>query len=258
MPEEIGTSDDRFLGDRLVIEQPTGGGHRSGIDAVLLAAAVPAKPGEAVVDLGSGVGVAGLSVAARVGNVALTLVELDPEAHRLAKRNIERPENHTHVSEATVLEADVTLRGGQREAVGLVPHMAHHVLLNPPYYRPRDVRQSPNSSRAQAHVLTDEGIEPWIRTACALLKPRGTVTVIFRADGLPDLLTALSGRVGDLRILPLHPEEGEPAYRVIVQGRQGSRAPLSILPGFILHEGADKRFVEKADQIMRFGAELSL
>ncbi|WP_350332902.1 tRNA1(Val) (adenine(37)-N6)-methyltransferase [Coralliovum pocilloporae] len=251
------TTIDAFLGDGLAIEQPRNGAHRSGIDAVLLAAAVPAKPGDDVVDLGSGVGVAGLCVAARVGQVNLTLVERDADAAFLARSNLERSENSRHLRSARVLETDVTQRGGAREAAGLVPKMADHVLLNPPYYRPGEVRQSPNEARARAHVLTDEGIEPWIRTACALLKPRGTVTVIFRADGLMDLVSALSGRVGDIRVLPLHPEPGQPAYRIIVHGIQGSRAPLSLLPGFTLHEGANKTFVKRADDIMRFGARLS-
>ena len=106
-----------------------------------------------------------------------------------------------------------------------------------------------------AHVLDEGGVEKWLRASLALLRPGGTLAVIHRADALASLLAALSGRVGDLRVLPIFPKAGERAVRVILRGRKGSKAPLSLLPGFVLHR-EDGRFTPRAEEIHRHGRRL--
>ncbi len=134
--------------------------------------------------------------------------------------------------------------------------MADHVIINPPYYDPTRFRASPDVRRADAHMLTDLGLEPWARTATDIVKEGGTITVIFRADGLRDLLDVFSGRFGAIDILPLHPREGTAATRIILHGVRGSKASLRLLPGFILHEGPESAFTPHAKAIMRDGAAL--
>src|SRR5215510_2556250 len=82
-------TDDAVLGGRLRLKQPRRG-HRVGHDAILLPAATAAEPGEHVVDLGAGVGAAGLALAARVPGITLTLVEIDPELAAVAAENASR------------------------------------------------------------------------------------------------------------------------------------------------------------------------
>src|SRR6478609_3485606 len=79
-------SEDGFLNGRLRARQ-LARGFRSGLDAVMLAAAVPAKPGDRVLELGSGAGVAGLCLAARVPDCTITGVEIDPDLVSLANTN---------------------------------------------------------------------------------------------------------------------------------------------------------------------------
>src|ERR1700680_661082 len=70
------TSEDAVLGGRLRLRQPLRG-HRVGHDAILLAAATAARAGEHAVDLGAGVGAAGLALALRVAGLKVKLVEID-------------------------------------------------------------------------------------------------------------------------------------------------------------------------------------
>jgi tRNA1(Val) A37 N6-methylase TrmN6 len=103
-----------------------------------------------------------------------------------------------------------------------------------------------------AHVLDEGGVEKWLRASLALLRPGGTLVAIHRADALEALLAGLSGRLGELRVLPIFPREGENAVRVILRGRKGSKAPLALLPGLVLH-GPDGRFTALAEEVHRSG-----
>ncbi|MCC2111155.1 MAG: methyltransferase [Hyphomicrobiales bacterium] len=245
---------DAFLGGRLSIAQPEKGAHRAGLDAIFLAAAVPAKPGDTVVDLGAGVGTAGLAVAARLQDSRIVLVEREPAMVVLARRNIE--ENRL-TDCAIVIEADIAASGADRAAAGLVPDLADHVIVNPPYHQVGDVRRPPAAAKDRAYVLGAD-LGRWIRTAVSVLKPGGTLTVIHRPDALSELLGDLAGRCGEVTVLPLHPRAGRAATRVIVQARKGSRGPLALLDGFVLHVKGSNAYAAEADAVLRDAVALAL
>ena len=226
-------SRDGFLDNRLMIDQPVSGSHRAGLDAVLLAASLSEGTTGHVVDLGAGVGVAGLAVAHRLPETSATLVEIDPELARLAEDNATL--NATIMGRVHVVVADVLAPAAERRAAGLVDDMADHVVMNPPFHPADRGRSSPAPARARAHSVTADAIDGWVRTAAAVLKPSGTLTVIFRADELPRLFSAIGSRFGSLALLPIHAHAGEPAHRLILRGRPQGRAPLRILPGIVLH-----------------------
>jgi len=128
--------------------------------------------------------------------------------------------------------------------------------MNPPFH-PRDrMRPSPAGAREGAHALAPDDLPLWLRTAARLLDPRGTVTVIFRADELPRLLDAIGTRFGSLAVLPVHPRADGAATRVIVRGRPQGRAPLRLLPPLVLH-GPDGGWTARADAVLR-GADLAV
>ncbi|MCA1300017.1 tRNA1(Val) (adenine(37)-N6)-methyltransferase [Stappia indica] len=249
---------DAFLGGQVQILQPAKGFHRAGLDAVYLAAAVPATTKGHVVDLGSGVGTAGFCLAARLPDVRVTLVDRDRQALALAREALDLPENAAFAGRTTLLEADVTARGRERHAAGLTPSLADHVVMNPPYYTGGRFRASPASARAGAHVLEAEGLEPWARVATDILKEGGSLTVIFRADGLGELLEVLPGRFGAIDVIPLRPRPEAAATRILIRAIRASRAPLRLLPGFVLHEGSGSDFTREARAVMRDGAGLTL
>jgi tRNA1(Val) A37 N6-methylase TrmN6 len=246
-------TEDAVLGGALRLRQPRRG-HRVGHDAILLAAACPAQAGEHVVDLGAGVGAAGLALAARARDIAVTLVEIDPDLAVLAADNAALNGMAARVR-SVVLDAAAPARAFA--AAGLMPESVARVLMNPPFNDPVRQKTSPDRRRRLAHAAPREALTAWIRTAARLLRPRGTLTVIFRADGLVDLGRALDSVFGAIAILPVYPKPGEPAIRILVRATKASRAPLAVLPGLVLND-AEGHPTPQAEAVLRAGAILPL
>jgi tRNA1(Val) A37 N6-methylase TrmN6 len=236
-------TEDGFLGRRIVARQPREG-FRSGTDAVMLAAALPAKAGDDILELGCGVGIGALCLAARVPDCRVTGVDIAPELIALAKEN----------ARANGFEERV--RFEQADAFQLPRHLRKsfsHVFCNPPFHHNAgDV--SPNPDRARA--LSDrEGLGNWIKAGLARVAAGGTLTAILRADRLAEALRA--PRHEGIAIFPLWPRQGEPAGRVILQIEKNSRAPLRLAAGLVLHD-EDDRYTPKADAVLRDAASLAL
>jgi tRNA1(Val) A37 N6-methylase TrmN6 len=249
--EKAATSEDAVLGGRLVLRQPLRG-HRVGHDAILLAAATSAQSGDHAVDLGAGVGGAGLALARRIEGVNVTLVEIDPVLTALAAGNAQRNGLSDRVRAVCL---DVEASAADFTAAGLAPGSAACVLMNPPF----NVAQqpSPDHARRLAHAASAATLERWLRTAARLLRADGVVTLIWRADGLADVLAALAKDFGAITALPVHPKPGAAAIRVLVRATKGNRAPLVLLPGFLLAD-ADSKPTAAAEAVLRKGEALSL
>lgn len=219
----------KFLGGKLQIWQPKTG-YRAGVDAVFLAASVPAKPGDKVLELGCGVGVASLCLAARVKDVRITGIELQPDYAALAQRNA--AENDLPL---TVVEADLAKLPPE-----LRQESYDHVIANPPYF-----------DRSKSYPATDPGRETafgettplsvWIDTATRRLTARGHLSMVLRTERLTDLFGAMDDRLGSVEILPLAPRVGRRAKLVLIRAIKGGRAPVALLPPVTLHDGADHR-----------------
>ena len=252
MPAEIGgVSEDAVLGGRLILRQPLRG-HRVGHDAILLAAATAAEPGERAVDLGAGVGAAGLALARRIDGLAVTLVEIDPALTELAGENAVRNGLADRVRAVCL---DVEAPAAAFADAGLMPGSTDCVLMNPPFNAGQN--PSPDRGRRVAHVAGEETLRVWVRTAARLLRPDGVLTLIWRADGLGDVLSALGDGFGAIAVLPIHPKPGVSAIRVLVRAVKASRAPLSLRPGFVLAD-ADGNPSAEAEAVLRAGAVLHL
>jgi tRNA1(Val) A37 N6-methylase TrmN6 len=239
------------LGGRLRLRQP-GRGHRVGHDAILLAAAVPARAGESVIELGAGVGAAGLALAARVPGIRLTMVELVSRLAALAVENVQ-----LNGISAEIVELDVAAPARVFAAKGLRPEQAARVLMNPPFNDPARQRASPDRGRRLAHTAPRATLAEWTRSAARLLRPRGTLSLIWRADGLGDVLDALGPAFGATVVLPIYPNPAESAIRVLVRATKASRAPLQLLPGLVLNDPAG-RPTREAEEVLRASAALPL
>ena len=246
-------TDDGFLGNRLKVLQPEKG-YRAGIDAVMLAASVPAKAGDHVLDLGAGVGVASLCLASRCTNVRVAGLEIQSELAAIATDNAHRNELDTQV---TIIQGSVAEKAAALEAKNISYGSFDHVMTNPPFFETGKVWGSPNESKATAHTLEDVALNEWLRVACAMAKPKGTVTIVHRADALPELLQGVEGKLGKLMAFPLWPAAGQGANRILLQGTKGSRAPFMLAAGLILHEEGGA-FTPSAEAILREGAALAL
>jgi tRNA1(Val) A37 N6-methylase TrmN6 len=250
MAVDAETTEDAVLGGRLVLRQPRRG-HRFGHDAILLAAATGARPGDTAVDLGAGVGTAGLALAHRVPKLCVALVEVDPMLAGLARENAARNKLADRVRVA-VLDVNASVQDFAR--IGLPPECAQHVLMNPPFNDPVRQNASPDAGRRHAHTASRDTLAQWVDRASMLLVQQGTLTLIWRASGLAEVLTAVAG-FGGIRVLPIHPKPRTAAIRVIVRAVKGSAAPLVLLPALTLN-GADGKPSVEAEAILRNGEPL--
>ena len=226
---------DGFHGGAFEVYQPTGEGHRSGLDALLLAASMREDACGVLADLGAGVGVAGFAALNLNPNLQLLSVELNEAMHELAHQSLDLTSN-THIRDRIhLLQADVMKTGFERVEQGLDNNCADHVIMNPPY-NTTGMRAPENAIRAEAYVMGDGGLDAWFRTAAAILKPGGSFCVIYRTENLASVLACSQGRFGGLEVLPIHSKPGEAAKRVLVRGIRGSRAPLTITPGLVVHD----------------------
>jgi tRNA1(Val) A37 N6-methylase TrmN6 len=228
---------DAFHNGKFYIEQPKGVGHRSGIDAMLLGATVPLDATGKLADLGAGAGAAGLSVASRSG-VETVLVEKTEIMSDFARRTLALDQNRDFAQQCSVLNADVELSGLARLSAGLLDNHFDFVIMNPPFNETAD-RTTPDALKATAHAMSDNMFEKWIKTAAAILKARGQLSLIARPSSLQNILNACEGRFGQLEITNVFPRSDGDAIRVLVTGVKSSRARLTLRPPLIMHEQAD-------------------
>jgi tRNA1(Val) A37 N6-methylase TrmN6 len=243
------TTLDAFLNVRLMIRQPAQG-YRAAMDAVFLAAACPARAGESVLDLGLGVGVASLCLGVRVPGVRLTGLEIQQSYADLAQVN----------ARASDIPLDVIVGDAARMPATLRALSFDHVITNPPYFDPGKGLPNPDAGRDTA-FRESLSLAQWLDSAIRRIGPKGSLTVIHRTERLAEILAALHGRLGALRITPLQSRPGRPAKRVIIRGKKGSNASMVLDAPFCLHaapqHGGDfEDLTPAAQSILKDGAAL--
>lgn len=242
-------SQDAFLGGRIHLWQPHKG-YRVGIDAVLLAASVPAQAGDRVLDLGCGVGAAALCLAARVPGLHLVGLERHSGYASLATGN-----GQEAGQEFTVLEGDVGAPPAELKA-----QRFDFVLANPPYYDRTRGSSAPDSAR-EAALGEDVALRDWTECAARRLKPKGYLHMILKADRLADGLNTFAERLGSIEIQPLAPREGRAAELVILRARKGGRGALRLHAPILLHQGSvhpgdHDHYTDAIADVLRRGAAL--
>ncbi|PRY79971.1 tRNA1(Val) A37 N6-methylase TrmN6 [Marivita geojedonensis] len=216
---------DDFLGGALRLWQPRDG-YRAGMDPVLLAASIPAKEGDTVLELGCGGGAALACLGARVPGLICTGVEMQPAYAALAQRNLNENglTGTVHCADLSALPAAVR------------SERFDHVIANPPYFE--DFRAV--AARSEERAVSRSGalpLERWVSVASKRLKPGGVATFIQRADRLPELMSAFFGCLGALELWPIHPRSTRPAGLVLLRGRKERRAAFVSHPPLVLHRG---------------------
>lgn len=240
------TTKDTLLGGRVTLHQPAMG-YRVAIDPVLLAAAVPAKPGQMVLDVGAGVGAAALCLAARVGDLRIAGIELDRIMAGLARKNVA----DNHMAGRIDMMTGNLLRPPARLAAGSFDH----VITNPPHGAQGAGTPPPGAAKAAAHVEATADLAAWLDFCLLMARGKGRVTLIHRAGRLAEILGLLHGRLGDIAVMPLWPKAGDAAKRVVISGRKGIKGSLTLHPGLVLH-AADGSFTPAAEHILRDGAAM--
>lgn len=250
-----GVEETALLGGRVRLLQPVHG-YRAAIDPVLLAAAVPLHgPGRVarILDAGTGTGAAAFCLLARAEATARVIgLERDPKPAALAIRSadLNRCGDRFRAVVGDLLDPPPDPRDGP-------PFDA--VMTNPPFQEAGTGTAPPDPGRAAAHVAT-VSLADWLAACLALLRPKGRLVVIHRADRLDALLTALAGRAGAVEVLPLWPGpdrdgRARPARRIIVRARKGVAGPATLAPGLVLHR-SDGSPTEAAEAVLRDGRPL--
>ena len=241
-------AEDALLGGRVRIVQPPDG-YRAAIDPVLLAAATAAEPGERVLDVGAGTGAASLCLAVRAPACRIVGLEKHPEVAAYASHNIEL---NGLQARAWVVVGDLL-----NPPLMVAPGSFDRVMMNPPYLKADAATLPPDPWKAAANVEGEATLAHWIAFAATMLKMRGWLTLVHRADRVDEILALLHGRFGSTTLFPLWPRAGEPAKRVLVSAQRGGKAPTTLAAGLVLHE-ADGRFTAAAEAVLRDGAALTL
>jgi len=240
------TTIDDFLGGAVRLIQPRDG-YRVSMDTVMLAATIPAKPGETVLEAGVGSAGAALCLARRLPGVKVYGIDIQPSMIDFARQNIAYNDLSDFVS---VGRRCVTDLSGPEATYD-------HVMINPPYLAQGKAIRPPEKNKGLAHMDSAATLADWIKFSIYNVKNRGTLSIVYRADRIDEVISHLYRRVGDLKIMPLWPRLGSPAKRVIIQGRKGIHGAAQLLPGLALHGTVD-RYTEEAREILWDGAALPL
>ena len=235
-----------LLNGRVRLRQPARG-YRAGMDAALLAAAVPALPGQTVIEAGCGAGAVLMQIAARRPGVVLTGIERDPAMAALAMEN----------AALNGMEATATIRQGDVaagfRALGRAP--ADWAVSNPPFFDDAKALRAPSEGKRGAW-MADDGLRAWTGFLLKAVREGGRIVVIHRADRLADLLALLGDKAGSFAVRPVHPFADEPAKRVLVHAVKTGRAPLRLLPPLVLHDREGGKHSAQAEAILRGEAAL--
>lgn len=244
---------DAFLGGQLTIEQPKSG-YRAGSDALILAACVPARPGDLVLEPGIGTGVAALSLLSRVGLINVVGIEREGVHAAFARRNALLNGFDACVE---VIEGDIADMTGAGLKVRGIARKFNHGMANPPYHDIGASCPAQSSLKRSSHAMDRADLTIWIVRMADALAGGGTVSVIYPANALEILLPAFTRQLGSVVILPLTSRAGDEAHRVIVQATKGARAKPRLLSPLVLHRG-DGLPSEEAEAILRRGACIDL
>jgi tRNA1(Val) A37 N6-methylase TrmN6 len=248
-------SEDLFLGGKVHLLQPVKG-YRAATDPVFLAASIPARAGQSVLDVGCGVGAAGFCLAARVEGVKISGIDIQKKLIEIGEQN--RVLNKMEERVRFVC-ADLLYR-----SMDPLPNSFDHVIANPPFYEAGSGHRPPNEIKARAHMEVKDGatVQHWVDYMLRMAKPKGTVTCINRVERLEETLAALQGRVGELILFPIwsmNPSgtQARGAKRFILQGRKGIKTPLKFANGLVVHED-DGSYTAQSKAILQDGAALAL
>lgn len=240
-------SDDAILNGRLRLFQPRRG-HRFGHDAILLAAATPAEPGDRIIELGAGVGAASLALLARIPGIKMTLVDIEPSLVDLASENLSR---NGFANTARAVRLDVRAPESMFNDAGLPAGAFDLVLMNPPF-NDASLQASPDTARRAAHVASGDTLRIWLQRAAYLLRPDGKLALIWRASREHQVLLDLQTAFGAVTIWPVYPAPGRLPIRILINARKGGDNSVRRVHGLTLTDQGGRPSAE-AESILRGG-----
>ena len=241
---------DDCLSGAIKVVQPKSG-YRAGIDPILLAASIPAKFGQSVLELGCGVGTASLALAHRVAGLNITVVEVQPSYAKLALRNADLNNLPLSVVCADLAELPSEIRDQQFD----------HVFANPPYFDRKSSTPSDDIGRDRAIGENDE-LNMWLSVAAKRVKPKGYVHFIFRTERMDEFLRLMPNSLGSRVITPIVPRHGRQSTLFMAHACKNGQAAFRLESPLILHKGEfhqqdGEDYSQKISKVLRDGDALT-
>jgi tRNA1(Val) A37 N6-methylase TrmN6 len=214
---------DAFLGGRIQAFQPKIG-FRSSMEAVFLAASIPAKENQAILELGCGAGVVLMCLNCRVPNLNLYGVEIQKKYADLAQINLDQNSNvRTYHSDIQDLPLEIKNKNFD------------HIITNPPFYKKNAGTRSAILDKdlsLREHLNLNE----WVKISAKRLRPGGMFTIIVGTERLPDIINEATNYFGNIRVKPISSKINEKSNRVIIQMTKGVNGVFSLQPPLIVHQ----------------------
>ncbi len=244
----MNTTMDTLLNGKILLEQPQEG-YRVAIDPIFLAASIPAHSGETILDIGTGAGAALLCLAHRIADVRVIGLEIQQELGRLAAKNVRANsmQDRCEIIIGNLLKLPPRLAAGS----------FHHVMANPPYFEEKRSSPPKINNKRLSNIESEATLSDWINFAYLMVRPKGSVTFIYPAERMDELLALMHQKFGEIVIYPLWPMSGREAKRIIVRGRKNVQGPTRLSHGLVLHEPNGK-ITLNVDTILRQGLSLEL
>ena len=236
----VGQTVDLFLGGQIKICQPAEG-YRAAIDPVILAASLDVKLGDRVLDVGAGHGTAAICLAHRVPGCTVVGIEIQSGLAELANHNASLNGLSSRVE---VIAGDLI-----RPPVAASLGDFDHVMANPPYLICENRKAAQEQVSSSSNFEGEAALADWFDFMLRMIRPKGTITLIHRADRLDEILSLMFGRVGEIIVFPVWPRYDVAAKRVLVRARKGVRTPMTVSAGLVMHEEGGN-FTPVAEKIL--------
>jgi len=236
LPDQDPLTNDIFLGGGIRLRQPRHG-YRFSIDAVILAGSLHPRPGDSMVDLGTGCGIVPILLSHRWPSVRIWGVEVQAELAAVAVENVR---TNAMEPQVTILNADL-----RDVSAGLLGGPVDWVVANPPYRRGRSGRVNPNCQRALARHEIAMTLPDLVAAARRLLKTGGRFVAIYGAERTADLLFHMrSGHIEPKRLQAIQPDPQSNARLILVEGIKDGKPGAALVPPLIIREGSGRYSTE--------------
>ena len=233
---------DSFFDGRIRIKQHRRG-YRFSIDAVILAHQAAPKPGDKVVDLGTGCGIVPLILTYRQSDLQVYAIEVQAEMAAISERNV--LDNHMD-DRISILHEDLNALN-----INNISGPVDLVVSNPPFRKADSGRINPDRQRAVARHEIRTTLSDVIQTACRLLRPFGHFLTIYTAERMTDLFTRLrSANLEPKFMRVIHSTADSEAKLILVDALKGGGPGVKIGPTLIIYQ-ADGSYTAEIERMFR-------
>lgn len=192
-----------------------------GMDAVLLSGFARVKPGERVIDLGTGTGIIPILLEAKYEGEHYTGLEIQKDMADMAARSVALNglENKISIVEGDILNAGTIFGLAQFDVV----------TSNPPYMNDAHGLKNPDLPKAIARHEILCTLEDVVREASRLLRPGGRFYMVHRPHRLIEIITALTSyKLEPKRMKMVHPYVDKEANMVLIEAVRGGRSMMKV------------------------------